>query len=99
MWLKKLVRRVKMFLRRPPSMYLDCNVRGEREYFHIYGSAGFMLKGFSEKGDRMIQKCHAAKPEHWQRIWDHLNPTAVVTWEPRPEQSDRYHAPRNGDSP
>lgn len=78
-----------MFFRPPPSMYLDCRVGGKREHFYIHDSVGFSLKGFSDSGDRIVRKQDTVKPEHWQRIWDHLNPTAVLTWVSEPDDSVR----------
>jgi len=80
MWLKRLLKQLKAFFCSPPSMTLECCIRGERETFIIYGSAGFCLKGHSLNGDRIIRKRDAIDQVRWQRIWDHLNPNAVLTW-------------------
>ena len=96
MWLKRLIRRVKMFFRNPPSFFLECEFQGERACHHVYGSAGFSLKGFNADGDRVIRKQDAVDPKHWQRIWDHLNPDAVLTWVSEQDDSVRSDHARIG---
>lgn len=63
-----------------PNPNLDCVIDGKHVLFRITGSNGFLLWGTSKDGVQLLGPGMACNPNHFYRLWDHINKGNEFTW-------------------